>query len=312
MTSAAPATAPAVPPSRRPALSASDWAMLLVALIWGANFAVMKLALDSIPPLAFSALRFASATAVLWAIVWWREGRAALPKGALWPLVWLGVVGNTLYQLGFILGLARSTATNTALIIAGVPAVVAVLGTLLGIEGTTARQRWGIALGIAGVALVVLAKGGLSLGTGTLGGDLFTFGAMLCWSVYTLGLRTLPDGISPLRVTAWTMLTGTPGLVVVGLPELRALDWSGLPLAAWASLAYAAGLSLVLAYILWNTSVRVVGTNRTAIYMCVSPLFAALVAWLLLGETLSPLQAVGGVAVLAGVLLSRQAPPAEG
>ncbi|HEU4697724.1 MAG TPA: DMT family transporter, partial [Gemmatimonadales bacterium] len=235
MTSAVRAEAPAVPPSRRPALSAQDGALLLVSLIWGANFAVMKLALDHLPPLAFSALRFASATAVLWAIVWWREGPARLPKGALWPLLWLGVVGNTLYQLGFILGLARSTATNTALIIAGVPAVVAVLGSLLGIEGTTARQRWGIALGIAGVALVVLAKGRLRLGAGTLGGDLFTFGAMLCWSCYTLGLRSLPEGITPLRVTAWTMLTGTPGLVLVGLPELTHLAWGAVPLTAWAA-----------------------------------------------------------------------------
>jgi drug/metabolite transporter (DMT)-like permease len=306
-------TAPEAPSARAPArLSVYDWAMLLVALIWGANFSVMKSALGTLPPLAFSALRFAAATVLLWGIVWAREGRQPLPPRSVWPLVWLGVVGNTLYQLGFILGLDRSTATNTALIIAAVPAVVAVLGGLLGLERTTGRQRWGIGLGVAGVALVVLAKGLPTFGARTAGGDLFTFGAMLCWSVYTLGLRTVPAGISPLRVTAWTMLTGTPGLVLVGLPELRRLDWAAVTPAAWAALGYAAACSLVLAYILFNTSVRAIGGNRTAIYMCICPLFAAFVAWLLLGEHLTGLQLAGGVAILAGVLLTREPVAAEG
>jgi drug/metabolite transporter (DMT)-like permease len=312
MSTTAEPDASVLPSSRPSAVSRYDWAMLLVALVWGANFAVMKSALGALPPLAFSALRFAIATVLLWAIVGWREGRQSLPPRSVWPLVWLGVVGNTLYQLGFILGLDRSTATNTALIIAAVPAVVAVLGGLLGLERTTARQRWGIGLGIAGVALVVLATGVPTFGARTAGGDLFTFGAMLCWSAYTLGLRTVPPGLSPLRVTAWTMLAGTPGLVLVGLPELVRLDWSRVPPAAWAGLGYASACSLVLAYILFNTSVRAIGGNRTAIYMCVSPLCAALVAWLLLGEHLTGLQIAGGVAVLAGVLLTREPVAPEG
>jgi drug/metabolite transporter (DMT)-like permease len=78
------------------------------------------------------------------------------------------------------------------------------------------------------------------------------------------------------------------------------VSWS-----AWLALAYAAVLSLVVAYLLWNRSVKLVGSTRTAIYMCVTPLVAVCGAWLLLGEQPHPLQAVGAALIVAGVLLTR-------
>jgi drug/metabolite transporter (DMT)-like permease len=61
----------------------------------------------------------------------------------------------------------------------------------------------------------------------------------------------------------------------------------------------------VVAYLLWNRSVKAVGGTRTAIYMCITPLFAVAGAWLLLGERPHPLQGVGAVLIVIGVLLTR-------
>ena len=129
--------------------------------------------------------------------------------------------------------------------------------------------------------------------------------AVICWAGYTVGLRTLPDGFSPLRVTTVTTIAGTPGLVLVGLPGLLRLEWGAVPGTAWAALAYATLLSLVVAYVLWNRSVQAVGGTRTAIYMCVTPLVAVGAAWVMLGEHARPLQGVGAVLIVAGVLLTR-------
>jgi drug/metabolite transporter (DMT)-like permease len=289
---------------RLPRVTAQDAGMLLVCLIWGVNFSVTKFALAEIPPLGFTALRFAAGSALLWAVLRWREGPVRVPPGS-WPrLLWLGVVGNTLYQVAFVLALAVGTASNTALVIAAVPMTVAVLGGLLGIERTTPRMRWGIALGTLGVVLVVAARG-VSFSAGTLRGDLLAVVAVLCWSVYTLGLRGIAPGVSPLGVTTLTTVTGTPGLILVGIPDLIRTDWGSVSGAAWTGLAYSTILSLVLAYFIWNRSVRVVGGSRTAIYMCVTPLVAVTAAWLMLGEQPVPLQAVGAVGIIAGVLLTR-------
>jgi drug/metabolite transporter (DMT)-like permease len=163
----------------------------------------------------------------------------------------------------------------------------------------------GIVLGTLGVALVI-ATSGIEFSTGTVAGDLLTVLAVVCWAGYTVGLRTLPDGFTPLRVTTVTTIAGMPGLVLVGLPGLLRLEWAAVPGTAWVALAYATVLSLVVAYLLWNRSVQAMGGTRTAIYMCVTPLVAAIVAWLALGERLVPLQGAGAVLIVTGVLLTRK------
>jgi len=278
--------------------------MLLVCLIWGVNFSVMKLAIAQIPALPFTAVRFALASLLLWLALRVIEGPARLASADLRRLVILGVLGNTFYQIAFILGLAHTTATNSALIVATVPTVVAVIAGLMGFERVTARMWCGIGLGTLGVGLVIAASG-VEFSTGTLRGDLLTVLGVLCWAGYTVGLRRLPDGISPLRVTTVTSIAGTPGLVLAGLPGLLHLDWTAVSTTAWAALAYATLLSLVVAYILWNRSVQAVGGTRTAIYMCVTPLVASAAAWAVLGEQARPSQAVGAILIIVGVLLTR-------
>jgi len=279
--------------------------MLLVCLIWGGNFTVTKLAFALLSPLAFTAIRFAIGAALLLLLVRAIEGPQPWPRGQqLWRLIWLGVVGNTLYQLGFVFGLVRSTATNTSLIISASPAAVAVIGTLLGVERTTRRGRIGIALGILGVAVIVLARAGGPSHLAAATGDLFTVSAVLSWSIFTLGLRSL-EGLSPLRITAWTTLTGTPGIVLCALPELMTTDLTSLGGRAWAALAYSIVFSLVIGYLLWNRSVRAVGATRTAIYLCVTPVVALAIAWIWLGERATWLHAVGGAAIGAGVVMTR-------
>jgi drug/metabolite transporter (DMT)-like permease len=136
-------------------------------------------------------------------------------------------------------------------------------------------------------------------------GDLLTVLAVLFWAGYTIGLRRVPGGVSPLRVTTITTIAGTPGLLLAGLPGTLQVEWGNLGAAAWLALGYASVLSLVVAYLLWNRSVKAIGGTRTAIYMCLTPLVAVLGAWLLLGERPHPLQGVGAVFIITGVLMTR-------
>jgi len=284
--------------------------MLLVCLIWGVNFSVTKLAIGQIPPLPFTAIRFVLASLLLWMVLRLTEEPAVLPPSEIRRLVVLGVVGNTCYQLLFILGLAHTSATNSSLILSMVPTVVAVFAGLLGLERVTPKMWLGIGLGTLGVALVIAASG-MKFSTGTLTGDLLTVAAVLCWAGYTVGLRTLPPGLTPLRVTTVTTIAGMPGLALAGLPGLLVLQWGTVGATAWWALAYATVLSLVVAYLLWNRSVQAVGGTRTAIYMCITPLVAVGAAWVVLGEHARPLQAIGAVLIIAGVLLTRGSGRAE-
>jgi len=280
--------------------------MLAVVLIWGLNFSVTKGAFATFPPLAFTAVRFAIASVVLVLLVRRLEGNTPLPDGALVRLIGLGVVGNTLYQIGFISGLARTTASNSALILAAMPPVTAVAAAALGVDPVRPRTLAGVALATIGVVLVVLAEGA-DLTGGRLAGDLLSLGAVGCWAIYTIGLRSVPAEVTPLRVTSITTVAGLPGLLLAGAPELFSMNWSRVGASGWAALAYATVFSLLVAYVLWNRSVAVVGPSRTVVYMCLTPVVAVAGAAVLLHEHPHPLQGAGAVLILSGIILARRA-----
>jgi drug/metabolite transporter (DMT)-like permease len=298
-----------IPAARRPAgppARLADLGMLLVVLIWGINFTVTKGAFARFPPLAFTGVRFALASLLLVPLVRRLEGSEPLPRGVLTRLIVLGVVGNTLYQLGFISGLARTTASNSAIILAAMPSIVAFLAVALGFEPLRRKILGGVLVASVGVVLVVAARGAGFSGA-TMAGDLLTLGAVICWAGYTLGLRVVPPEVSPLRVTMVTTLAGAPGLVLAGLPEMLGMDWSAVGWQGWSAFGYATFLSLLVAYVIWNHSVKVVGPSRTVIYMCLTPLIAVATAAAFLGERPRPLQAVGAVLIVGGVVLTRGA-----
>jgi len=283
----------------------AELAMLVVVVIWGGNFSFMKMALEDIPELSFAGLRFALAAIILLGILWWREGSIGAPRAAWWTLIWMGVLSNTLYQVFFMYGLTHTSVANASLIIATTPLIVSLLGAVTGIEALRRPVALGGLLGFAGVALILTGKG-TALGVGQLGGDLAIFGATLCWAVFTLGVRALRLPISTLRLTALTMLTGAPGLLLLGGEGLVHLDWADVSIRAWIGVGYSTLLAIVIAYILWNNGVRVVGSGRTSIFNSMIPLVAMLVAWPLLGEHPRPVQIGGAVLIVGGVLYSRR------
>jgi drug/metabolite transporter (DMT)-like permease len=291
--------------------TAHDLEMLLVTLIWGGNFSVSKFAMGRIPALPFSAFRFALAS-VLLVLVARRAGvMRPLPSRTRWGLIGLGIVGNTVYQTAFMTGLSLTSATNSAMIVASLPVVVALLGSLLGIERATFATWLGVALGTVGVALVVTARG-IQFQADSLRGDLLVLFAVLCWSSYTVGVRRVGAGVDALQITAITVLAGTPGLLLLGAPGLLRQDWAAVTPKTWAAVGYAALLALVVAYVLYNRAVQGIGSGRTAIYNCLTPLVAMVIAWRTLGEVPTGVQFLGVALVIMGVLVSMRRAAAPG
>lgn len=280
--------------------------LLFVVIFWAGNFTASKIALAEIPPLPFTAVRFALGSVILWCIMVARERRPLPPPGTIVPLVVLGLVGNTLYQLFFINGLAITTATNSALILAGMPTVVTVAAGLLGLEQTSARERWGLGIATLGVVAVVTARGGDAHTPGEVRGDLLMVAAVFCWAAYTLGLRVLKGKMSALSLTTWTLITGTPGLVAAGIPGVLRQDWGAVSRAGWVGLAYSIVLSLVAAYVLWNRGVEKLGPARTSLFSLLTPLVATLIAMAILHERPTLVHVAGGTLIISGVLLSRR------
>lgn len=290
----------------------ADFGLLALAVIWGVNFSVVKAVLGEIPPLGFNALRFPLAVLVLaWMLRRLRDAPSI--DRADWPrLIALGVLGNVAYQFCFIVGIDLTRAGNASLLLSTTPVWTVFLSAAAGHERPTRWVVAGVTATLLGMVMVVLGGSeDLSLGSETLRGDLLMIVAALIWSVYTVAGRAPVEKYGALPVTAWTLIIGTPILVLAGVPDVLATDLRSLSLPVWAGVAYAGVLAIGIAYLLWYRGVEVLGNNRTAVYSNLVPVAALITAWLWLGERPSSLQLGGAAVILAGVSVARLAQSAE-
>ena len=298
--------------------AAIDALLVLMVLIWGVNYSVLKRAFAEIPPQPFNALRIVIASALFLGAIRLARRRAArgrLPAVFHTPhpltrrdridLVWLGFVGHCCYQYCFVAGVAATSVSNAALIIGATPVSVAVLSAALGRERIGALHWLGAAISISGIYFVV--GRGASFGGSTLSGDLLIMLSVACWTAYTLGATRLIARHSPLYVTGMTMVIGGVPYVLLALPALLRLDWAGPAAWTWVALVLSAIFALGLAYLIWYTAVQKIGPSRTAIYSNVVPIVAMAVAAVWLGEPLTRTKLIGATAVLTGVALTRSA-----
>lgn len=283
-----------------------DLAIVLLVLIWGSNFSVVKAALSEFSPLAFNSTRFVLASVLLAVFLLIRGVRPTFRKGDVIRLVGLGLLGNVVYQILFIYGINWTLAGNAALMLSTVPLIVTILSVGLRHE-TISRAGWaGVLLSISGIALILWGSSrGLSFGSDTMRGDLVMLASALAWSVYTVLSSPYVLRYGTLPVTAFTMWAGTVGLVAVATPSLLRQDWASVSLGAWGGLVFSGALSIALAYILWYYGIRHLGSSRTAVYSNTVPIVALVVAWLTLGEVPTWVQAVGTVLILGGIGLAR-------
>jgi drug/metabolite transporter (DMT)-like permease len=287
--------------------------LLLMAIIWGTNYAIVKSAFREIDPQAFNALRLLLASTVM--------GLASLAARRLhldddfhtaarvtsddWArLILLGLVGHCIYQYLFVGGLARTSVANGSLIISLTPVVITLASAVGGREHIGALHWAGTLLSLAGIYLVI--GRGAHVSGASVRGDLMMMMAVGCWAFYTIGARPLMARHSPVGVTALTMIIGTIVYVPLVSPHLAALPWRAISLAAWLKLIYSAIFALCVAYTIWYAAVRRIGSARTAIYSNLLPLIAMLTAYLWLHEPIGRVKLMGAAAVLCGVALTRQ------
>lgn len=302
-------TAPVPPsaPAPRAGASLTDLMLLTMALIWGVNFSVVKYGTRVMPPLAFNALRVLLATLVLGGLALALRGQRPSRRDAV-RLALLGLLGHGVYQICFIEGIARSSVATSALVLASSPALIGVIGRVLGTEHPT-RRAW------AGIALQLLGMGAVVFGTAAapspsaeapLLGAMILLAGSTSWAFYAVLLRPFTQRVHPIHLSACTLLGGVGVLVGLGASSLSTLDLDVVPAAGWGAVAYAGIAAMVVAYLFYYRGVRTLGPVRTAMYANLQPLIAMTVAFLTLREVPTAFQLGGAAAITTGLLVSRR------
>jgi drug/metabolite transporter (DMT)-like permease len=291
-------------PSRpTPMFVPTDFLMVLMVAIWGFNFPVVKYATRHMAPLAFNAIRISLAALLLLSLVG-ATARQRPSRRQVLLLLGLGVLGNGIYQMVFVGSVVNTDVGVAALLLASSPAFIALLSRAVGLGEISARCALGIALSLAGVALIALTSPVALDGTSSLEGNLLAVLAAVIWAVYVVLQARYVSDVDDTTVAALTLTGGAMPLLIFGFPSLLATHWSALPLDVWMAILYGGVISLAIASVFWYRGVRILGATRTGIYLHFEPVFALIAAWIWMHEHPTPLQGVGAVTILAGVTLT--------
>jgi drug/metabolite transporter (DMT)-like permease len=191
------------------------------------------------------------------------------------------------------------------MLLTSIPVFAGIGAFLLGWERPGWRHWSGVVISVVGVALVVAAAPSTSGHPVTLTGNLLGIITAASWATYTLMLRPLMKVYSPLRISLIVLLIGLLALLPLGIPEMGGIHLGGDAPRYLALLVYAGVGAIALTNIMWYTGVARLGPSRTTVYMFLQPLFGVLAAVMILGESLSPLEVLGGATILAGILYGR-------
>ena len=310
-TSTATATAAVAASSSAASASASaaerrlaEIGVVVVMVLWAANFIVVKSAVAQLPPVGFTFLRFVLASVTLLLLLRWREGSIGLPRRDLVAILALGAIGFGAYQILWTTGLTTVPAGDSALLIAATPVLVALLAVVARTDVLTPVKLIGILVSFVGVVIVVGSGPGLTLGR-SLVGEALTLAGAVCWSVYTAFGAPYVRRHSPLRATAWATVAGTVVLAPIAVLQLGSLDRVPLGLDVIGAILYSGMLAAGVANVVVLNGVKVVGPTRTAALQFLVPALAVLLAFLFLQEPIRPGQVVGGLVIVGGVLITR-------
>ncbi|MDB4910648.1 MAG: protein of unknown function transrane [Gemmatimonadetes bacterium] len=290
-------------PRRTPMFVPTDLLMVLMVAIWGFNFPVVKYATRLMSPLAFNATRIALAAIVLLAFAL-ATVRVRPTRREVLLLLGLGVLGNGIYQMVFVGSVVNTDVGVAALLLASSPAFIALLSRAAGLGEITSRCAIGIALSLAGVALIALTSRTAHDGSSSLEGNLLSVLAAVIWAVYVVLQARYVNNVEDTAVAALTLTGGAIPLLIFGFPSMLATKWSALPGDVWLAILYGGIISLAIASVFWYRGVRILGATRTGIYLHLEPVFALMAAWIWMHEHPTPLQGVGAVTILAGVTLT--------
>lgn len=309
-------TSPLSPSSARPSIpsttSAHRWAIALIfitPLLWTVNYVVGRQAPGVVAPHMLALLRWALAGLILLVFAW---PELAAKRALLWRKAWhyvvLGALGMWICGAWVYIGARTTGATNIALLYALSPVFIALISALWLHEKLGKLQWLGIALAFAGMVHVVIKGHWAALAqVQFVVGDLWILACTASWTVYAILLKRWPTDFSPLA----RLVLIVAGGVVVLMPLSFIEAWSGLPMTQTLWGWKAAGLIIAAAvfpgagaYLAYSTMQKELGAARASLTLYLGPLYAALVAWVFLGEVVQWHHAVGAAVILPGIYLA--------
>lgn len=269
-------------------------ALIAAGVIWGCTVALSKLSLGWLSPSWLTAMRVLVAAPVLAVI-----GRRHLRRALNWRILLAGALGYGVTLLLQNAGIANTSVSHAAIIVGGVPALVAVISAGIG-DGRASRTAW-LGYAVALLGIVFVARGGG--GGATPGGDVLVLASVVLSSILIVLQPRLLAGQDAAAVTAvqfsGAALVALPvALLSGGLPGAPA---SVGPLGAFLALAL---VGTVVPFWLFARGQQATSPEFAGAMVNIEPLVGAIVGWIGFGDPVGPWQLLGALTLIVGILMS--------
>lgn len=283
--------------------------LILTAFFWGGTFIAGKALAGKVDPYSAAFLRFAIASVFLIVMTRSVEGRLpALNRRLSLGVLFLGLTGIFAYNLCFFTGLTLINANRASLIIATNPIFISLASALFYKEALTPAKIIGLVLSVSG-ALVIISEGNpaaiFSSGIGA--GELFIFGCVASWVSYSIMGKKVMNQLTPMASVCYSSVAGTLLLAIPAFFNGTFTAMAGYGLAEWGSLFYLGFFGTVLGFFWYYQGIREIGPMKAGVFINFVPVSALILAFLILGETVTPSILTGAALVISGVFLTNVA-----
>ena len=278
--------------------------LLVQSLFASGTHLVAKVAARDVDPFTLTLVRSLIAASAFSLLLLLRGGFPRIRRQD-WPLVLLlAFLAIPLNQFLFLFGIRSTTPLNAALLYATTPILVVLFSRWLLGERLTRRKLIGVALGFAGVAIVILERG-VDASIEYVHGNLIIYVAVLAWGLYTVLGKRLIMQYGPLDASAITLLIGTLVFLPIGILPALQFDYASIGGWTWAQILYLGVVTSVISYLLWYYALGRVEAGKVALFANLQPILTTVLAVVLLGQGVTLQFVLGGMLAILGVIIAQ-------
>ncbi|CAH2212054.1 DMT family transporter [Tepidibacter aestuarii] len=282
-----------------------NYLMIIATVFWSGAFIAGKFSVAEFPVFSLTFFRFFFAVITTFAIIIKKGDNYKIEKTDIFLFIQLGIIGMVGYHVFFFLALKYTTAVNSSLIAATNPIITTVLAFVFFKENIKPKNIISILASFLGVTLIItdgdlklLANFHFNIG------DLLMIIAVVCWAIYSVISKKALKKYKPIIVTSYSFLVCVISLIPFVIMEK---PWVYLPntsMKGWMSVLYMSIFASVIGYSIQQVSIKKIGASKTSLYINLVPVFSMILAYFILGESISIIKLVSAVLIISGVLLN--------
>lgn len=276
-------------------------------LIFGTNYSVVKYISPGLTgPFALNLMRVTVTVVLFWSLFLFKPTSAAIQKKHIVRFILCGLTGIAINQLAFIKGLTMTSPIHASLLILATPIFITIIAVWFAGEQLTFFKIAGLILGIGGAVLLIMQKEHHSIGSNVLLGDILCTLNGISYAIFIILAKPLMKEYSPIHVIRWVFTFGTLMVIPFGLGEFIQIDWSLFHFNEYLSLAFVVIGATFFAYLFNSYGLSYLKPSVVGAYIYMQPVYAAIIAMIFWGETLTWQKVLAAVLIFSGVYLANR------